>query len=161
VYREILLSFLITGIIEDYIRLEPALAVMEPCVIYFSRTGNTKRAAEAIANALNASALDISSSDLSAANRCDVLIIGTPVEGFKPAKETLMHLERLPNAEGKKVILFCTYALYKGSVFKTMEKTLSTKGYSIIGNACKKGMKPDKPADFTELINQIKKALPA
>ncbi len=134
---------------------------MKPCVIYFSRTGNTKRAAEAIANAVNAPALDITSSELSAVENCDLLIIGTPVEGFKPAKETLTSLERLPNAEGKKVILFCTYALYKGSVFKSLEKVLSAKGYNCIADASKKGMKPDKPADFTDLIAEIKKAIPA
>ena len=134
---------------------------MKPCVIYFSRTGNTKRAGEAIANAVDAPLLDITSSDLSVTKKHDLLIIGTPVEAFKPAKETLESIERLPNAENKKVILFCTYRLYKGSVFKALENALSAKGYTCIANASKKGMKPDKPADFTDLIAEIKKSITA
>ena len=80
---------------------------MQPCVLYFSRTGNTKRAAEAIAKAVNAPIFDLLSFDSSKIEECDLLIFGTPVEGFKPAKETLEHLEHIPKGDGKKVILFC------------------------------------------------------
>jgi flavodoxin len=132
---------------------------MQPCVLYFSRTGNTKRAAEAIAKAVNAPIFDLLSFDSSKIEECDLLIFGTPVEGFKPAKETLEHLEHIPKGAGKKVILFCTYRLYKGSTFKALEKIFSSKGYTCIGEASKKGMKPDKPADFTDIINEIKKTM--
>ncbi len=69
---------------------------MRPCVLYFSRTGNTKRMAEAIAESTKASAFDIVSSEPSVVENYDLLIIGTPVEGFRPAKETLAFIERLP-----------------------------------------------------------------
>ena len=132
---------------------------MKICVWYFSRTGNTKRMAEAIAEATKASAFDIASSEPSIAEKYDLLIIGTPVEGFRPAKETVDFVEHLPKAEGKKAILFCTHRLWKGSTFKVLERSLSSKGYEVIFSVSKKGMKPDQPADFSEEIDKIKKAI--
>ena len=132
---------------------------MKTCILYFSRTGNTKRMAEAISESTKAPAFDIASSEPSVVEDFDMLIVGTPVEGFRPAKETMEFLERLPKTEGKKAILFCTHALWKGSTFKVLEKELSRKGYDIILSVSKKGVKPDIPADFSDSINKIKKVL--
>jgi flavodoxin len=132
---------------------------MKTCVLYFSRTGNTKRMAEAIAESTKAPAFDIASSEPSVVENYDMLIIGTPVEGSRPAKETLAFIERLPKAEGKKAILFCTYALWKGSTLKVLEKELASKGYDNILSVSKKGVQPDKPADFSDSIDEIKKVL--
>jgi flavodoxin len=132
---------------------------MKPCILYFSRTGNTKRMAEAIAQSTNAPLFDIVASTPSVAEPFDTLILGTPVEGFRPAKETVTFAESLPNSEGKKAVLFCTYTLYKGSTFKTIENILANKGYKTILKVSKKGMKPDKPAEFSDALDEIKKAL--
>jgi flavodoxin len=133
---------------------------MKTCVLYYSKTGNTKRLAEAIASAINVQAFDMVSSEPAIVENYDLLIMGTPVEKFRPAEEAMTFVERLPKAEGKKTILFCTYALYKGSIFKSLEKELTAKGYNNIYNVAKKGMRPNKPADFTDIINEVKKALP-
>ena len=130
---------------------------MKPCVLYFSRTGNTKRLAEAIAQSLNAPVFELASFDPAAVESCDLIFLGTPVEGFRPAKETVAYLEHLPKTEGKKVVLFCTYALYKGSTFKKLEKELANKGYKTVLKVAKKGMKPDLPADFSDVLSEIKK----
>lgn len=132
---------------------------MKPCIVYFSRTGNTKRLAEAIAELTKAPLFDLASSDASVVEDYDLIFIGTPVEGFRPAKETMAFVGRLPNAEGKKTVLFCTYALFKGVVFGTLEKALASKGYKCILKVSKKGMRPNKPADFSQCIGEIKKAL--
>jgi len=132
---------------------------MKPCVLYFSRTGNTKRMAEAIAEAIRAPVFAIASSEPSVVEDFDLLIVGTPVEGFRPAKDTVEFVERLPQTEGKKAILFCTYALWKGRTFGVLKKALSSKGYETIFDVSTKGMKPDQPADFSESINKIQKAL--
>jgi flavodoxin len=131
---------------------------MKICVLYFSRTGNTKRMAEAIAEATKAQTFDIASSEPSVAENYDLLILGTPVEGARPAMETVAFVERLPKTEGKKAILFCTHRLWKGSTFKILEKKLSSKGYEVILSVSKKGMKPDQPADFSDSLDKIKKA---
>ncbi|MGF3522102.1 MAG: flavodoxin family protein [Candidatus Bathyarchaeia archaeon] len=132
---------------------------MKPCIVYFSRTGNTKRLAEAIADLAKAPLFDIASSDPSVVENYDFLFVGTPVEGFRPAKETLNFVERLPNGEGKKTVLFCTYALFKGVTFSALEKVLASKGYKCILKVSKRGMRPNKPADFLQCISEIKKAL--
>ncbi len=131
---------------------------MKPCVLYFSRTGNTKSMAEAITEATKAPVFAITSSEPSAVEDFDLLIVGTPVEGFNPAKETTAFLERLPKTEGKKAIIFCTYALWKGRTFGSLKKKLSSKGYETILSTSKK-MKKDTPPDFSESINQIKQVL--
>ncbi len=132
---------------------------MKPCILYFSRTGNTKRMAEAIAEATKAPVFAIASSEPSVVEGFDMLILGTPVEGFRPAKVTTDFVKRLPKAEGKKAILFCTYVLWKGSTFKILEKELSSKGYDVILSVSKKGIKPKQPADFSDCVNKIQEAL--
>jgi flavodoxin len=131
---------------------------MKPCVLYFSRTGNTKRMAEAIAEATKAPIFDIASSEPSVVEDFDMLILGTPVEGFSPAKETVDFVERLPKTEGKKAILFCTCAFWKGRTFGVLTKKLSSKGYDTMLSISKK-MKPDQPADFSDSIDKIKQVL--
>jgi len=115
--------------------------------------------AEAIAESAKAPAFNMSTSEPSVVEKYDLIVMGTPVEGFRPAKETLTFIEHLPKAEDKKAILFCTHALWKGSTFKVLEKELSSKGYETILSVSKKGMKPDKPADFSDEIDKIKKAI--
>jgi flavodoxin len=96
---------------------------MNACVVYFSRTGNTKRLAQAIADTVKAPIYDIASTTTSTIDNCDLLILGTPVEGASPAKETLFFIENMPKVEGKKAILFCTYRLFGNSgALKNMEK---------------------------------------
>jgi flavodoxin len=131
---------------------------MKPCILYFSRTGNTKSMAKAIAEAIKAPVFAIASSDPSVVEAFDLLIVGTPVEGFNPAKETTAFVERLPKTEGKKAILFCTCALWKGRTFGSLKKKLSSKGYETILSTSKK-MKKDTPADFSDNITEIQKAL--
>ena len=132
---------------------------MKPCVLYFSRTGNTKRMAEAIAEATKAPVFAIASSEPLVVEDFDLLIVGTPVEGFRPAQETVAFMERLPKTEGKKAILFCTYALWKGRTFGILKKELSRKGYETIFDVSTKGMKPDLPVGFSDSLNKIQKAL--
>ena len=133
---------------------------MNPCIIYFSRTGNTKRLAQAIADATKASIYDLASTQPSALENCDLLILGTPVEGASPAKETVAFIENMPQTQSKKVILFCTYRAFGNErTMKNMEKKLSGKGHETIAKVSKKGMKPEKETDFSDILNEIKKIL--
>lgn len=77
----------------------------EPMCIYFSRTGNTKRFAQAIADMAKAPIFDLTSTQPSALADFDMLILGTPVEGASPAKETIAFLEGIPEVKGKNAIL--------------------------------------------------------
>jgi flavodoxin len=133
---------------------------MRTCVLYLSRTGNTRRLAEAISDLLNAPVFEIAKSEPSIIEDFDLLILGTPVTGFQPAPEVLSFVKRLPEGEGKKTILFCTYAVAKGSTFKILEKELAKKGYSTILSVSKKGLKPSK-ADFADVLDEIARAIEA
>ena len=131
---------------------------MKPCILYFSRTGNTKRLAEAISESLKVPAFDIATSEPSVADDCDLLIIGTPVNGFRPAVEVTAFLERLPEGSGKKAIVFCTFALGKGGTLKQMIQQLEKKGYDTVLSVGKRGVKPNK-ADFKDVLEEITKAV--
>src|SRR4030042_1760400 len=127
---------------------------MKACVLYLSRTGNTRRLAEAISDLLKAPVFDITKSEPAVSEEFDLLILGTPVTGFQPAPEVMSFVKRLPEGEGKKTILFCTYAVAKGSTFKILEKELATKGYRTILSVSKKGVKPSM-ADFADVLDEI------
>ena len=131
---------------------------MKSCVLYFSRTGNTKKVAEAIANQVKAPLFDIATCEPSVINDYDIIFLGTPVEGASPAKETAAFVERFPQGQGKKTVLFCTYRMFGNErTMKALEKKLVEKGYENVLRVSKKGMKPEKTTDLTELLDQIKK----
>jgi flavodoxin len=132
---------------------------MNACVLYISRTGNTKRLAEAISELLKAPIFDISHSpEPSVVNDFDLLIIGTPVMGLRPAPEVHSFVKRLPECTGKKAILFCTYAIKQGGTLKVLEKELAQKGCVTILSVSKRGLKPGK-ADFANVLDEINMAL--
>jgi len=133
---------------------------MKPCVVYFSRTGNTKRLAQAIAEAMKTPIFDMTSTLPSALAEFDLLIVGNPVEGSSPAKEAAAFIKSMPKVEGKKAIVFCTNRLFgAGRTMKIMEKMLDGKGYETVLKVSKKGMKPDKEADFSGILTEVKKVL--
>ncbi len=132
---------------------------MKACVLYISRTGNTKRLAEAISELLKAPIFNLASAPApSIVEDFDLLVIGTPVMGLGPAPEVHSFVKRLPNGTRKKTILFCTYAIKAGGTLKILEKELATKGYINLLNVSKRGLKPSK-ADFKELLDQIGMAI--
>ncbi len=131
---------------------------MKACVLYFSQTGNTQRFAEAISESSKIPIFDIVTTESSVIDDFEVLIIGTPVHGFSPAKQVLSFVESLPEGKGKKAILFCTYIMLKGRTFKKLEKELKKKNYNTILTVPKKGNKSNKE-DFSEAVDKIVKAL--
>lgn len=133
---------------------------MKTCVVYFSRTGNTKRLAQAIAETAKADIYDIAATLPSTIENYELLILGTPVEGASPAKETAEFVENMNQVENKKAVLFCTYRLFGNSrTLKVIEKKLKEKGYQTVLSVSKKGMKPSEVANFTDIINEVKKAM--
>jgi flavodoxin len=133
---------------------------MKTRVVYFSRTGNTKRLAQAIADSVKAPIFAMAETQPATIQDFDLLIIGTPVEGSSPAKETSAYIESMPKVEGKKAIVFVTHRLFgSGRAMGILEKMLDSKGYETVLKVSKKGMKPDKEADFTKELAEIKNVL--
>lgn len=133
---------------------------MNAAVVYFSRTGNTKRLAEAIAETAKAPAYELSQAEAAKIADVDLLIFGTPVEGASPAKEALAYLQNLPAVTGKKAIVFCTWKLFGNErTMKAIEKELASKGYETILKVSKKGMKPGQDADLSKVQSEVASAL--
>ena len=131
---------------------------MKTAVFYLSRTGNTKRFAEAISESLKVPHFSIKSLEPASTTDYDLLIIGTPVNGFRAAPEVLSFVQKLPEGENKKTILFCTYALAKGSTLKILEQELSKKGYKNLLTVSKRGVKLNK-TDFSDALTEINKCI--
>ncbi|MGE5556103.1 MAG: flavodoxin family protein [Methanocella sp.] len=133
---------------------------MKPIVVYFSRTGNTKRLAQAIAEATNAPIYDTAQADPEKIAQYDLFIFGCPVEGASPAKEAAEYIAALPAASSKKAILFTTYRLFGNErTMKAIEKDLAAKGYETLLKVSKKGMKPEEPADFSKVLSEVNQTL--
>jgi hypothetical protein len=112
-----------------------------------------------MAEVLEAQVFDIAAApDPSVADEFDLLAIGTPVMGLRPTPEVHSFVKRLPECAGKKVILFCTYAIRKGGTLNVLEKELAEKGYVTIVSVSKRGLKPSK-ADFSDVLAEITKAV--
>jgi flavodoxin len=133
---------------------------MNSVVVYFSRTGNTKKLAQAIAETTQAPLFEVSQADPAKIGSFDLLIFGTPVEGASPTKEAMAYIANLPVTTGKKAILFTTYKLFGNErTMKAIEKELATKGYETILKVSKKGMKPEEETNFSKVLSEIKKVL--
>jgi flavodoxin len=132
---------------------------MKSCILYFSQTGNTKKFAETIAKSLNIPAVfDITSTQPSIVNEYDVVMIGTPVHGFGPSKESIEFIQQLPEGKGKKAILFCTYRLWKGRTFGKLKKEMKSKGYNIVLCVSVKG-KEFSTESFSDATAEIAETL--
>ncbi|MCW4016110.1 MAG: hypothetical protein NWF06_07060 [Candidatus Bathyarchaeota archaeon] len=133
--------------------------VMNSCILYVSLTGNTRKFAENISNELKIPAVfDITTTEPTAVKDFDMIILGTPVHGFNPSKESVAFIKRLPNGEGKQAILFCTYRLWKGRVFGKLKGEMKKRGYSTILCVSAKA-KEFTDNDFVEPIQKIVKTL--
>ena len=132
---------------------------MNACVLYFSQTGNTRKFAEAISNSLKIKAVyDITTAEPTVVNDFDLIFLGTPVHGFNPSKESLAFVERLPEGDDKKAILFCTYRLWKGRTFGKLKGEMKKKGYNTILTVSTKG-KEFTDKTFSEAIGKIKEKM--
>jgi flavodoxin len=131
--------------------------LMTACVLYFSQTGNTRQFADAIADAFQIPTYNLMSTDPSIVRTYDVVVLGTPVHGFRPAVETLDFIARLPEGQGKWVVLFCSYAMWTGRTFTVLENELKKKGYQPILRVKKKMKKASSytQTDFADAIEKM------
>lgn len=110
---------------------------MRALVIYYSKTGNTKKIAEAIAAELDATLRTIDEpGDITF---FDLVCVGTPVRFFLPTERMRSFLRRLPKLDGQKVAGFCTMAIGGGgTTLSYMRQVIEGKGAKFIGGfACR------------------------
>ena len=132
---------------------------MKACILYFSRTGNTQKFAEQISDSLKIKAIhDITYTEPLIVANYDTIILGTPVHGFNPSRESLSFVESLPEGNSKNAILFCTYRLWKGNTFGKLKKALKKKNYNTVLCVSAKGKEFNKEI-FSDPTAKIAKAL--
>lgn len=117
---------------------------MEALIIYHSKKGTTKKYAEKIGRYIHtlhgkATVKSIGEATSQEIKTCDLLVLGCWTNGMylfgqKPDQEWVDFVDKLPQAEGKETVLFTTYKIATGSMFRNMKKHLEPKGFKILGS---------------------------
>jgi flavodoxin len=115
---------------------------MNVLVMYQSRSGHTREAAEGIGSAVERlnhtvsvkSVIEVSQTDV---ENADVLFVGTWVHGLiffgvRPAEAELW-VPALPSLEGKPVGVFCTYRFNPRGSLRKLGTMLEGRGATILG----------------------------
>ena len=136
---------------------------MEVLVAYESRGGRTRRAAEAVAEAVRARGSDATLKALSGTTaqdieHADAVAIGSWVQGFivvkvGPAKAALDALGRLPAMGGKPAAVFCTYGVNPRGTLAILRRSLEEKGANVVAENASHRSHPDRGA--TELAARL------
>ena len=137
---------------------------MNVLILFNSRQGHTRAAAEAMLEAVRGQGHDatikaVSQVRASDIEQADLLFIGTWVEGFilfgtKPAKAALW-VPALPSLQGKPVAIFCTYLFHPRSSLKMLGAMLEGRGATIVGQqAFRRNRAVQDTAPFVEYVLQ-------
>jgi hypothetical protein len=110
-------------------------------VVYESLTGNTRKAAELMGAELRergvgAVVCSITAIDFQALAAADVVVVGGWVDGLlfvgqRPGRAG--RFESFPAIDGKRCVVFCTYALNPGKTLAKMTELLERRGADVLG----------------------------
>jgi hypothetical protein len=75
---------------------------------------------------------------------------------MSPSNVISKFVEKLPQTDGKKTIIFSTYSIRKGEANEKLENLLAQKGYDTILSTSKRGIRFGEEA-FEENREKIKK----
>lgn len=114
---------------------------MNAVVIYESLTGNTRKLAGLIAGELTASgaravACPITRIDYQALSGADLVIVGSWTDGVfvvgqRPGRAH--RLRAMPVLDGKRALVFCTFAINPGRTLDKMTTILEDRGAQVLG----------------------------
>lgn len=99
-------------------------------VRYYSRSGNTKLVADAIAAAVGTQAVSVDASNAALAETADVLFIGGALYAYGLDGKLKSYLESLDASKVKKAVVFSTSWLSRHAL-DLIRKELSAKGISV------------------------------
>lgn len=105
-------------------------------VMYYSRGGNTRKLADAIAEELGVKAVDIKTASIGPAP--GVLFLGSGCYGGRPGDDMTKFIQA-HDFTGRKVALFSTSWMNAGKEIELMTSTLKGKGAAILGSYHCKG----------------------
>jgi hypothetical protein len=140
---------------------------MRVAIVYESLTGNTRKASAAIADLLvaqghSASVSPITRIDLQSLSDADLVIIGSWTDGLfvvgqRPGRAG--RLRALPALDGKRCVVFCTYALDAGRVLDKMAAIVTSRGGDVVGGMT---VRRDRiESDVATLVERLLEVAPA
>lgn len=104
---------------------------MKTAVRYYSRSGNTKAVAEAIAKAAGVSAVSVDSAEAAIQEPVDVLFIGGALYAYGIDSHLKVYLKTLKKSDAKKAVVFSTSWISKHAV-DIIKKELGEKGIPAV-----------------------------
>lgn len=107
---------------------------MRAAVRYYSRSGNTKAVAEAIAEAAGVSAISVDASDAAIKEPVDVLFIGGALYAYGLDSHLKDYLKTLKKDDAKQAVVFSTSWISKHSI-DLIKKALSEAGISVVSES--------------------------
>lgn len=158
---------------------------MKAIIIYFSVSGRTKKVAQAIAAELGKYEVDIEAitseknsvaiiddkkiilagdlSDFKYSEKIlnvtpyDLVCIGVPVWGMKPAFVFNAFIQKIEGLTGKKAVVFSTCRIYKGKSLTLMKSEIEKKGGTVVNQKSFRAlfsMGEKKAREFGKILNQ-------
>lgn len=103
---------------------------MKAAVRYYSRSGNTKALAEAIAGAAGVEAVSVDSAEAALTEPVDVLFIGGALYAYGIAGKLKDYLKTLKKTDAKKAVVFSTSWLSKHAI-DLIKKALRESGIPV------------------------------
>jgi flavodoxin len=113
---------------------------LKPFVVYYSKTGNTKKIAQAIAKVLGTETRSVK--EVKEVPEDAFIIAGSGTYANKAGKQMIEFLERLPPMKGKKAAVFGTSGagrFEESGGLNRMKQILEEKGAKPVGTFCCQG----------------------
>ena len=104
---------------------------MKVQVRYYSRSGNTKALAEAIAKGVNTKAISIDDNNALISDKTDILFIGGALYAYGLDKKIKEYISNLDSRNIKKAVVFSTSWISKHSI-DLIKKCLRNKGIDVV-----------------------------
>ncbi len=108
---------------------------MSATVRYYSRSGNTKKLAEAIAEGAGVKAVSTDAADAAIKEPVDILFIGGALYAYGIDKNLKQYLDGLDGSKVKKAVVFSTSWLSKHAL-DVIKKSLEEKGIAVDSRTC-------------------------
>ncbi|WP_208028835.1 flavodoxin family protein [Rhabdothermincola sediminis] len=140
---------------------------MKVVIVYESLTGNTKRAAELMGGLLAERGVDttvcpITAIDHQALALADLVVVGGWVDGLffvgqRPGRAA--RLESFPPIDGKRCLVYCTYAIDPGKTLEKLTRIMERRGAEVLGGMTIKRSRLEQGA--REFVDRLLQAVPA
>ncbi len=134
---------------------------MKAVIIFNSLTGTTEKAAYRIASEMRALRIEatpvaIGDVDQAAVDEADLVVVGTWTDGIvilgqKPAGAR--KLKGLPRMDGKRAVVYCTYAVDPGQTLDKLVALVEALGADVIGGFAL--ARHDLEADVAEFVDRL------